>query len=462
MRGGGGGGGGSDVEEGCAQGGGNNAANSSASLAHKKKQAQTIWLLVFVVVIVGMTASITLVVWGSQSAHDEQDERFERQAVATVKAIENAWVSFEAANLWIHESCRSTADQASLLAGRIPSCTRQDFHELYLHMKEAFKVNFVAIGWATLILGTERQAVEEDSRAYYAKEYPDFNYSGFVGVEEENSNSVEDENIAPEKILTSLMGPRSQQSFYLPTHYIEPLEGNEWCVDFDMASVTRNEAVQDQDKAFRNWVPLVTERIILPTHNSVSEGYSVFYFHPGIPLPDHSAEPALDAACMAVYIPDVLRAAAVGQADETLTFLYDNEDYHYDEPAFLAGALMEPTAEMEPRLTFQKEVSLETVRSQYHCFVQEITIVARVWTAAVCKAPGTYQADKTYIWLGAALLLLATLGLAFWFLHTHRRAQHINKMQAEAAEEKAALLIESAEKAAKAERDLNEYISHGK
>ena len=440
--------------------------NDSLCVTHtqrtKHRPSANIWWLVAVVIVLGVAASVVIVIWGSNSAQSDQDERFERQAVATVKAVQNAWVSYEAANLWIHEACRSTADQVKLLAGRIPSCTRQDFHELYLHMRAVFKVRFVSIGWATVVFESERTALEEESRAYFAQKYPFFDYPGFVGLKDETENQMINENIPSENILKYYITPRSRpQPYYVPVHYLEPLDGNEWGVDFDMASVIRHPERAADDAAYRNhWKPMVTERIIMPTHNSSAEGYSVFYFHPGIPLPDHPTPPTLDAACMTVYIPDVLRAAAVGQADKTFTFLYDNVDYRYDDPAFLAGALIDPApTEAEPQLTFQSEISLQTLQSTYDCYVEEVTIVFRPWTVAVCQVPGMYEADRTYIWLGAAFLFLATLGVSMWFLHTHRRARLMNEMQARAAQEKACLLVESAKQAAKAERDLNEYIA---
>ena len=74
----------------------------------------------------------------------------------------------------------------------------------------------------------ERSLYEAKARAYYAQEYPYMNYTGFRGFE------GSDDPVA-EAYLTQ----RSEQDFYFPTHYVEPLKGSESVVDIDGYSNTR-------------------------------------------------------------------------------------------------------------------------------------------------------------------------------------------------------------------------------
>ena len=111
----------------------------------------------------------------------QQQEQFDRQAHELVREIESTWQDYENAGLWIHEACRSTADQLITL-GSVKICTREDFHELHDHMVEDGLI-FQGIGFAPLVHDRERPIFEKESKEYLKKNYPNVTYFGFTGFE---------------------------------------------------------------------------------------------------------------------------------------------------------------------------------------------------------------------------------------------------------------------------------------
>ena len=94
-----------------------------------------------------------------------------------------------------------------------------------------------------------RATLEQESKEYYAKNYPDVDYDGFVGfVKREDGEG-----------LTVASMP--EEPSYWPVHYMEPVAGNEAALDLDLYShPARRQAI---NKAVETWKPIVTDRIVL-------------------------------------------------------------------------------------------------------------------------------------------------------------------------------------------------------
>jgi CHASE1-domain containing sensor protein len=70
------------------------------------------------------------------------------------------------------------------------------------------------------------------------------NNSGFTGLEPDPANPGD---------LTALT--RSEQPFYFPVRFIEPIQGNEAAIDFDLYSLaSRAETIE---AALTNWRPTI-------------------------------------------------------------------------------------------------------------------------------------------------------------------------------------------------------------
>ena len=80
-------------------------------------------------------------------------------------------------------------------------------------------------------------------------------------------------------------------------------------------------------------------------------------------------------------------------------------------------------------------------------------------TVVVCHHAG-FEPNLFYVILGSTVVLAATVFLSLWFYTSQRKVAAVQRVQAQAESEKAALIIGNAEKVADQERELNEYLSH--
>jgi hypothetical protein len=74
--------------------------------------------------------------------------------------------------------------------------------------------------------------------------------------------------------------------------------------------------------------------------------------------------------------------------------------------------------------------------------------------------PDTFPANYTLPVLGATIILVASVLLAYWIHSNAKRAEATNRMQADADRERAELVLESARQATEAERELNDFIAY--
>ena len=417
-------------------------------------------LLIVLVLALGAAASSAFIWFGLRGSKRDQQRRFENQANELTRSIEDSWKEYEVASLWVHEACRATADQVEKVAGRISMCTREDFSELYLYLR-AGGLEFSSIAFFTIVLDAEREALEEESRSYYAEHYPDFEYPGIVGLDVPENPSTNESNISSEMFYSYYISPRPHNELYFVAHRVEPFEGNEWLVDFDAATISRpsHEVAASEAVAVLDWKPLLSERTIIPYHNSSDEGYSVYFFNPGAELPNHLKRTEWDSSGMAIYVPDVLRIATSRQLQPSMIFVYDNDDFRYDDPAFLAGALISPQKDSVD-LQFQREVMWSSLSKRSGCKSEIISVVNRQWTVVVCRVDGTYEVDAMYVIFGGLAVFIACLCLVTWFYTTSRKAKQVSEVRTAAEREKAALIVQNANRAAEMEREMSEYMAH--
>ena len=87
-------------------------------------------------------------------------------------------------------------------------------------------LDFQSIACVYNFTNSERAAKQTEADAYYKENYPQVNYSGFMGLEPVDGNAS-----------NTALQPRSDQPFYFPVHYIQPVKGNEVAIDFDLYSL---------------------------------------------------------------------------------------------------------------------------------------------------------------------------------------------------------------------------------
>lgn len=148
-------------------------------------------------------------------------------------------------------------------------------------MSQELGADVQALEFVPNVTHDERPAMEDEARRYYTRRYPSFRYYGFRGFEPGSSGSTIN-RFGPlgEKSIQT----RSEQPFYFPVLYLEPLSGNEVAVDFDMySSAARRESI---DLALRTWKLTATGRL-LAIQDAQPGQFSVLLLRPGIPLLTH-------------------------------------------------------------------------------------------------------------------------------------------------------------------------------
>lgn len=372
--------------------------------------------------------------------------RFEKKAGEVIRAVQSSFHDYAGAVLWIHEACRASADQPHSL-GPVKICTREDFQELHDYLV-ADGLEFQGMGFAPRVEHQYRSLFEHESRAYYKEHYPNVTYYGFTGFE--IVDGMEDTPFI-----------RFSQPDYYPVHYVEPVEQNQFAIDFDIVSIP-GRGLPTALEALHAWKPVLTKRVRLPQeYITTQHGYYLLLLHPGVKLKSLENMTTPDSlSLLMLWLPNIVQNALKGQEEENI-FLYLFETNWGDgiETEFLGSgssrsgkSLNDTEAEVEPTYS-----TPETRHAG--CYYEMVPIAQHNWTIAVCHDSG-YEPDNFYIILGALVFLVAALFLAIWVYTSQRKASTLAYIKAEAESEKAALIVENAERVAAQERELNEYLSH--
>ena len=113
-----------------------------------------------------------------------------------------------------------------------------------------------------------------------------------------------------------------------------------------------------------------------------------------------------------------------------------------------------------PDLHMLPEIELDTVRQSFRYREQDIAVANKFWTVVVVAIDDTFEPVLTFVILGGLVIFTASIFIAIWVHSNTRRIAHFNAMKAEADAEKSALILDNAKQAAKAERELNDFIAH--
>ena len=141
--------------------------------------------------------------------------------------------------------------------------THVDLNEFKLYVSPIIKnYTFIqALEWVPRVFATERKSYEENMRN---ESFPDFQFT--------------------ERLKQGQMGEAGSRSEYFPIYYVEPLEGNETALGFDLASdPTRLKTLQESRDTGK---PLATKKVTLIQSDQSEVGvliFAPFYGNHGTP-----------------------------------------------------------------------------------------------------------------------------------------------------------------------------------
>lgn len=403
------------------------------------------------IAVLGTLAATAFWVLGLSSAAAVQDEEFTRAAVGLVQRIHVAWSDYEMAASWTHQACGDDEDDM----------THVRFRELYERIASTgidAQIEFVPY-----VAHADRARYEAAMKAFVEEYYPHVDYQGFVGLEPVPGTSEGE----------LALSPRSRADFYYPIHFIEPVPGSEPALDLDVYS--RPRARLTVDAALATWQPALSEpsRLVEETED---HAVAVFLFHPGTPLSTRPALRPRDLSVLVIRVPDLLRRATRTLTTPTEFFLYDTttvspsdnaDDGHEGESSFLGHVELQIDGEDEKTYQLLPPVDLDQLRRSDHRLYDErvLQIADRQWTIVTVAVPGTYEPNAALVWVGGVLLFLCSLSVAAWVFSKlryadMRREARLRDLKVTASHERAALILENANKATRAERTLNDFIAH--
>ena len=378
-------------------------------------------------VLLGSAAAALFLGFGISVMNDEQQQNFERRASELVQELKTRFDEYQVAVLTFYQSCRNR------------NITRVQVREAYEHII-APGLAVRAIGCVYNLSHAERIEAETEGREYYSQHYPYIAYQGFTGLEP-NTTTGE---------LT--LQYRSAQPFYFPVRYMEPVEGNEAALDFDLYSFGSRRATIEH--ALDTWEPAMTERIRLVQEKEQSApAFSVLLLHPGIPLTTQRNLRPRDLASVVIRIPDLLQRSQFFQLGfDVSAYLFDSSDKS-QEPVFMGGSQISNGRRQVSVLI--PEVSMAQLRQNSQLYYQESSqFASREWTVVVVPSPGAYQADLLFVIFGGIMIIIVAGFLAMFVSFA------VKRMRAQAEAEKTSLLIASARASAQKEREFNDFVAH--
>lgn len=155
------------------------AANDRTTIHHSLQ-----FPVLFILFIGACTTAAFLFIGIRGGQHDAQ-ARFAKQADEVIQNLASSLQDYETAALWMHESCRSSADHVEHYLTNDPAtsgiCSRKDFAALHEYLTRT-GLPIRRMAFCPNVTHANRAAVEEESRNYYREHHPEIEYQGFTGL----------------------------------------------------------------------------------------------------------------------------------------------------------------------------------------------------------------------------------------------------------------------------------------
>jgi signal transduction histidine kinase len=187
--------------------------------------------------------------------------------------------------------------------------------------------------------------------------------------------------------------------------------------------------------------------------------YGTALMHPGIPDPMQPEQEAKDVAVLPFHIATILERSFEEYPAPMVMYAYDVTLAGQSD--FLGGAEYFYKSKGTGRIRILPEVSLETLtRGGSRLQLRDLEILDRKWKIVYAAPDHAFVPTIIYILLGGILIMSAGLFLSVWVYTNADRQNRMNQLRAQTESEKAAVIIEAAQKAMRGERELNDFIAH--
>lgn len=452
--------------------------SDSSATSGRNMHFRCMSLSLFLILLVGLAACTTILWVGIASVQSSQQAEFDRNVNEVVQTYEQFMSESLLLGLWKHQACREAQESGN---------PRRSFRRFWEYIN-ASSLGIDSVACAVNVSRDERDGVENETMAFLTS----LDERGIqpAGLERNLSSMYYGfKTLQPNRNTGQMTGAvQSEQPFYFPLHYVEPVEASSAILALDLDSYSiLPEAI---DIAMSTGMPVSSGRHFLFTINNQTFDYPRFgvtLFHPGIAVKfdDENIEVNRHLAAVSIAFNDVLKRAyrAMNLYNQRMTIvIYDSTNgpsalswETSDAPLFLGGAILHQDGivrDDNTSMEFMQEISLEELSNRYQSkrqergtfqTIQKLTFTSREWTVVVeatNESNSGPNSDIAFIALGAALILVATICLCSLIYSNVRRIRSLNRIKVAVEAEKSAMRLENARKAAQQERDLNDFIAH--
>jgi signal transduction histidine kinase/CheY-like chemotaxis protein len=413
------------------------AGNTGFALVSSRARLSALFVLTL-----SLAGSAGFLAYGITAARSDADASFERRAIELIQTIKVFWREYDNIALSIHNVCR-----------RSRNTTRTEFREFYEYLL-AGGLEFQSAQCCPNVTHAERASYEAEALEFYSEYYPSVDYNGFIGSVPDNDTGQ------------LIVVPSTELPFYFPVHYLEPVLSNKPAIELDLYSnpPQKNEI----DLAIASREPVLSKRLHT-VQETEEKAYSVIIYHPGIFLETEPDDYPSELGLVLIRIPSLLSRVALVQEENLAVYLYDTTILNTGGAAeYLGSGAFKITGGKDEEVTHTMEllpeIDLDTLHKKYESsrlYEEEVAITpSGTWVVAVVPVDDTYQPYITFVLFGGAMILTAGVFIAAWYFTNARRDARLNEIRVASEAKKAALIVESAEKSALAERELNDFLAH--
>ena len=393
---------------------------------------------------VGLACSVAFCIGSVRAAENDEVLRFEKEANKIAQAVVTAWAEYETIGLWIHQSMRLKTNFSTFAEDR------EAFKILCRYIK-ATGVHPTAMGYVTKLPHSTRDALEAESRAYYQKEYPEYDYKGYSAMYFNRSSPMGYE-----------LGREEEHEFYFPMLLLQPFRGNEYYIDLDLYTSPTSKLMLEASEKEQ-----VLASTPYPSFNT-TKGKHMMMLHPGTsedrqPDFDHLPRNHGLASVLMSFGPFMERVARKQEASVSV-YIYVRSDTRAEYVAFggsswtvnsqgtITSTVMADTPTFEELLT--NTPSSKLLR-QY-----DLEVTQKPMKVVVVDDDDLYHTSLWSACWGGILMFVATLMLVVWLTTHVARGRRLAWIRQQAEAEKAALICHNAHAMVHAERRRNEYLAH--
>ena len=202
------------------------------------QQINGCWLA-SLIMLLGSSVTVAFLGLGISSTWRSKDQLFQLNSETFVEQFRIAWKDYEMAAQMTHHVCSSFRNDARLNGeNAVAAFPHRNFRELYENLN-ASGID-VQIEYLPRVMHRDREAYEAHAKAHYSESYPGIEYRGFTEIDASSNTMI----------------PRSQQEYYYPVQYMEPVIGSENVLGLDALSL--HPFSGQMKKALETWSPVLS------------------------------------------------------------------------------------------------------------------------------------------------------------------------------------------------------------